>query len=768
MDPERDAVLARYASDVVLIVDREARVKYLSPSAERLMGYRTDQWLGRNALDVLHPDDLELAAGAFGRALEQPGFNEPLEVRVRQVGSGWRWFEIVATNLLDNPAIRGVVLRARDITERVEAYEEVRRHDDRLNALLRHSSDVVVVITADGTLAYVSPSAPQLLGYPHRTHVGSRAMGLVHPDDRERVREALLSARRDHEHHAIVELRIAHADGTWRDVELVATNGLDDPAINGVVCNLRDVTDLRAAQNHIVANARRFEAMLANLSDMVSVIDPEGKMTYVSPAAERLHGRVAADRVGGDIFDYIHPDDARYAADQLQRARSSPGLLPPFEARVRHEDGTYRTFEVKANNLLHDPAVNGIIINSRDVTDRVAAEAALRNNERHYRSIVETANEGVWIIDADAVTTFVNRRMAEMMGVGTTDMVGRHLFEYLDDDARSTATAKLDQRRAGVTGEYDTKFERDDGSTFWAMVSASPLIGDDGTYQGSIALVTDISDRRAAEANQRAAEVERLRHRAEIERHRLEAELDQARRLESLGRLAAGVAHDFNNLIGVILNYASVAIKQLDEGDPVVEDVAKIQRAAEQAADVTRKLLVFGRADRVHPEVFSLNDLVEDVTELVEGSFGDGITVERLLDPDRCEVRADRGQFEQLLMNLLVNARDALTDGGKIRVATQLAADPEQPGTRTSQHIVLTVSDNGSGMTPEVLGRAFEPFFTTKPAERGSGLGLATVHAIVARAEGHISVESAVGVGTTIRIRLSNVAVPQQLAKRSA
>src|SRR5438552_3220628 len=175
--------LARHASDVVLIVDAEARVQYLSPSAERLMGYRADEWLGRSALEVIHPDDVELAAGAFGRALARPGLNEPLEMRVRRIGDGWRWFELVAPNLLD------------------------------------------------------------------------------------------------------------------------------DPGVNGIVCNVRDVTDLRGAQDEVTANARRFEAMLANLSDLVSVIDTGGYMTYLSPATRRLLGRQAEDRLGASIFDYVHPDD---------------------------------------------------------------------------------------------------------------------------------------------------------------------------------------------------------------------------------------------------------------------------------------------------------------------------------------------------------------------------------------------------------------------------------------------------------------------------
>ena len=165
--------------------------------------------------------------------------------------------------------------------------------------------------------------------------------------------------------------------------------------------------------------------MLANLSDMVSVIDARGNMTYVSPAALRMLGRNAADRVGASIFDYVHPDDIGNTMAQLELAKCTPGVLAPFQARVLHEDGGYRVFEVGVNNLLDDPAVNGIIVTSRDITERIEAENALRENERLYRTIVETADEGIWIVDANAETSFVNRRMASMLGTTAEVVMGR-------------------------------------------------------------------------------------------------------------------------------------------------------------------------------------------------------------------------------------------------------------------------------------------------------------------------------------------------------
>ena len=751
LEADRYRELARRASDVVLILDANARVQYMSPSADRLMGYREDEWLGREVLEIVHPDDLELTAGAFGRALERPGVNEPLEVRVRQGGNGWRWFEAVATNLLDDPAIGGVVICARDITERVEAHAALQCSEDRLSALLRHSGDVVAVVSADATLSYVSPSAPALFGYAYGSHLGRNVLDLVHPDDLARVLDALAARISTTEKRHPIQLRVAHADGCWRDIELVSSNLLDDPAVNGIVLNLRDVTALRRTERELAANSRRFEAMLANLSDLVSVVDAQGTMKYVSPAVERVVGRRAADRVNASIFEFVHPDDAEFAVSKLRDALVTPGLVAPYQVRLLHEDGTYRVFEVSGNNLLEDPAVRGIIVNSRDVTDRVAAETALLNSERLYRTIVETADEGIWMIDEYAVTTFANRRMAEMLGTTVDAMIGRDLVDYMDAEGRAITAKNLERRRAGIAERHDFKFRRSDGTTFWAMISTSPLTDPDGSYEGAIALVTDITDRRRTEAALRVAELEQHRQQSEIERHRLIAELARAQRLESLGRLAGGVAHDFNNLIGVILNYTTAIAKHIDKANPAAADLIQVQRAAENAADLTRKLLIFGRLDRGHPEIVDVNDLVVEAAELVERPFGTGIAIVTDLSAEDCLTRADRGQIQQLLMNLLVNARDALPDGGTITVTTE-----HEPIARPAQasRIMLSVTDDGVGMSSDIVQRAFEPFFTTKLPEHGSGLGLATVHAIVTGAGGDIAIDSQPGDGTTVRIRL--------------
>jgi nitrogen-specific signal transduction histidine kinase/ActR/RegA family two-component response regulator len=255
------------------------------------------------------------------------------------------------------------------------------------------------------------------------------------------------------------------------------------------------------------------------------------------------------------------------------------------------------------------------------------------------------------------------------------------------------------------------------------------------------AFIRDVTDRRATEA----------------ERRSLEDRLHQSQRLESLGQLAGGVAHDFNNLLAVILNYASFVAEAVPENDGVQFDVSQIVSASEQAAGLTRQLLMFARREPVRPEKLDLNAVVEDVRELLSRSIGEQIDLVVNAGSDLPAIQADRGQTEQILLNLAVNARDAMTTGGVLTIATapvELDLDyvRSHPGTTPGRHVQLSVNDNGRGMSRDIAAQAFEPFFTTKAKADGSGLGLATVYGIMAEAGGQVDLESDEGVGTTVKV----------------
>src|SRR5215813_8426138 len=257
---------------------------------------------------------------------------------------------------------------------------------------------------------------------------------------------------------------------------------------------------------------------------------------------------------------------------------------------------------------------------------RQGAEAALRNSELQYRRIVETACEGIWTIDAEGLTTFVNGRMAEMLGYLPDEMIGRSLFDFLDEEGRINARKGLQKRREGHAGHYDLRFTRKDGSHLWAFLSTAPILDDAGRYEGSLAMIADISDRKYLE--------QQVRH---------------AQKMEAIGRLAGGIAHDFNNLLSVVLSYSSLLLADLRSGDPMRSDLEEIQTAGERARNLTRQLLTFSRQQVVQPEILDLNQVIAGLDRMLRRLIREDLELITIPGANLGTIRADRGQLEQIV-----------------------------------------------------------------------------------------------------------------------
>jgi signal transduction histidine kinase len=301
----------------------------------------------------------------------------------------------------------------------------------------------------------------------------------------------------------------------------------------------------------------------------------------------------------------------------------------------------------------------------------------------------------------------------------------------------------LAERRAGRRTEADHFLLAADGSRVAVRIAATPLFEEDGTYSGSLKMVSDIRDQLAAEEENEA----------------LRGQLHQSQKLEGIGRLAGGVAHDFNNLLAVILNYAAFVEQELGDRLDLQADVREIQRAAERAAVLTHQLLVFSRRGHAQVERFDLSTVVAGMEELLRRTLGAQLELVVTTDPSAPAVATGRGQIEQIVLNLAVNARDALGDGGRLDILTEpieldVSAARRQGDLAPGLYSRLTVTDNGSGMSPEVISRALEPFFTTKPVGEGSGLGLSTVYGIAEQAGGHVGIDSIEGAGTSVEVYL--------------
>ncbi|GIE94580.1 hybrid sensor histidine kinase/response regulator [Paractinoplanes rishiriensis] len=491
------------------------------------------------------------------------------------------------------------------------------------------------------------------------------------------------------------------------------------------------------------SESRRPEELLRDMvrsaHDAIYTIDRDFTVLTWNPAAEELFGYPAAEIVGRSA-DLLIPEDRHADQREMVLLLAAGARLERFRSRRRHRDGRWLQVTL-AMSPLCDPAEGmiGYTVIARAVSARERLESS-------FQALLEAAPDAFVGIGDDGRVVLANTQAETLFGLTRHGLIGKEIDKLLVPPLPLGAPTGTDP------DEPPTVAHRNDGCTVPVEVSVSMLPTDDGRIR--CAVIRDITDR--IRARERFLQMQ-----AEAERARVEAQLQRAQRLEGLGQLAGGVAHDFNNLIAVISNYATFIAESAAEHGlaEIAGDAAQITKAAQRGADLTHQLLAFAKREVVRPRPLNLNEVVTEVEQMLRRSIGEHITLDVRLSEGLPAVTADPGQLDQVLVNLAVNARDAMPRGGTITIETcDFAVDQEyaagRPHLHAGQYVRLRVSDTGTGMPPEVIERAFEPFYTTKPAGKGTGLGLATVYGIVTAAGGDLSIFSEQGLGTTFTILL--------------
>ncbi|MEV7629232.1 PAS domain S-box protein [Actinoplanes sp. NPDC089786] len=494
----------------------------------------------------------------------------------------------------------------------------------------------------------------------------------------------------------------------------------------------------------------------------------DGLITSWNAGAERLYG-YARDEVLGQPSAMLFPPGHELAEAQLMQDVARGERIEQHEVQRRRKDGTVLTVALTLSPITGpDGHITGVAAISRDISERHRAEAM-------FRGLLEAAPDAIIGVTRGGTITLINAQTERMFGYQRDDLIGQSIDVLVPERVRprhpQLRDAYFADPRAGQLGVgKDLTAVRKDGSEFPVEISLSALETDQGVIVS--AAVRDVTERLHAQN-------ERERLIAQAERDAGERRLQHARRLESLGQLAGGVAHDFNNILAVITNYSELLLDTLDttavNADDLAgarNDIGQISRAAERATQLTKQLLAFGRRDITQAEVLNLNHVIGDVEQMLRRTLGEHIHLITQLDRQLQPVYADASQIEQILVNLAVNARDAMPDGGTLSIDTtnadlddeDVASGPLEPG----RYVRLRVSDTGSGMPPDVIERAFEPFYTTKPHGSGTGLGLATVYGIATAAGGDVRLYSENGIGTTITILLPAVDTPAALTPADA
>ena len=598
---------------------------FVSPRIEELLGYSVEEWLEDPGMwfASIVEEDRELVAAAEARAAEEVDGEFFAEYRMRRADGSTIWVRDRAAVLSDGGALQGVLV---DITAAKLDQERLKLADERHAALIRNSSDIIIVVEPGGTVSLASASVRRLTGFDPEQIVGRSAFELIHPDDKDAV-EAVFNdiiAAGALGAEALLEARTRMRDGDWLWVEIHASNALDDPAVGGIIINVRDISRRKRDEELLQAGSARRDAMLSAALDAIVSIDGDGRIVEFNASAERVFGYESGFAYGKQASELLVPPERR---DQLAQGFRS-----------------------------HLDASEGRVLQQRMELDALRADG-------------------------------------------------------------STFPAEITIGKADVAGQpYFTAFIR------------------------------DLTRQKEEEARSRE-----LEHQAE-----------RSQRLETVGQLAGGIAHDFNNILAVIHNYAFFVHDGLAEDDPARLDCEEIISAAKKAADMTQQLLVFARREPTPSAIVDVNQVIGELHGLLRRTLREDIDLRIGLADEPLQVNGDRSRIEQVVLNLVVNARDAIEGTGTIAVTTQRIALGDSPtataaGMGPGSVVSIEVSDTGSGIAEGLKARIFDPFFTTKEKTGGTGLGLATVYGIVKDAGGDISVRTEAGLGSTFTVLLPYV-----------
>ena len=477
-------------------------------------------------------------------------------------------------------------------------------------------------------------------------------------------------------------------------------------------------------------------ALIEHSSDAIALVDEAGTVLYANPATARMLGLPIADIINANVFRWVHDDDMLTFRANFGKRLEKPGVPVKNAFRLRHKDGTWRYIESVGVNRLDDPGIRGIIINYRDVTENRRAEEALREGEVRHRQLTEQATDIIYNCDLEGRFTFVNPTGTRLTKFTEQELLGRHFLSLIRKDYRERAAEFYTRQR--VQYIRSTYFEfpaiAKDGTELWLGQSVQ-IVEEHGKPVGVQAIARDITARLA-----------------------LEDQLRQAQKMEAIGRLAGGVAHDFNNVLTAILGSADLLSLMLEPDDPKWAEADAIKRAAERGAALTKRLLAFSRPHRASAAVIDLPEVVRTMEPMLRRLVLDKIAIRVASTRPSIHVRADETAVNQIMLNLVVNARDAMPDGGTatIDMGVITLADPLAPtlGILPGEYAGLSVSDTGHGIPADIQRHLFEPFFTTKPADQGTGLGLSIVYGIVKSLGGAVEVQSELGHGATFTIYL--------------
>jgi two-component system cell cycle sensor histidine kinase/response regulator CckA len=605
----------------------------------------------------------------------------------------------------------------------------------------------IALIDKEGKFIYINPAFTNMTGYALKDISAGRDWfhkASPFPAYRNQIIE---SWRRDIIQKDIERIfSVVCKEGEIKEIEFKPSL-MDDGTI---VVILSDITERKRAEEALCRSEEQYRLITENTTDLVCTLDLQGNFSYVSPSFKEVLGYTPEELTGFNAFSLIHPDDRETVVKIYQQPLiNRQGRRAEF--RCRNKNGHWRIFESAGNWIIggNGNPQKGVIV-SRDITERKQGEEALRDSEEKFRDLVENINDVIYTVSKDGIISYISPIVEQVLGYKPAEVIGQPFTRFIHEEDLSKIKEPFPELIEGKHKPGDYRMVGKNGEVRWICTSSRPF------YKGSNVVgirgsLSDITERKQAEEKMAA----------------LQEQLRQSQKLEAIGRLAGGIAHDFNNILAVIQGYSELCLFKIAREDPMREDIETIKNAAKRAANLISQLLAFSRRQTMEMKVIDLNPFLQNIEKMLHRVIGEDVEIVMVLADDLGRVKVDPGQIEQIILNLAVNARDAMPSGGKLIIETAnvtLAETYRQNSIelKPGHYVMTSMTDTGLGMAQKVKEQIFEPFFTTKEIGKGTGLGLSVVYGIVKQSGGHIGVDSQPGKGTTFRIYFPRMDGPAQ------
>jgi two-component system, cell cycle sensor histidine kinase and response regulator CckA len=748
----RDIVENAY--DLILTVDLDDRLTSVNAAFERALGYAREEVLGRPLFSVVAPAWRAQLDNATAAKLRRSG--EPTVYDLEFLAKDGRAVPVEVASWLVVEDGTPVAMQAicRDVSERNAAACALRRAEAALSEqedLLRRAFEDTVVgmlVTApDGRIERANTAFSDLVGYAPSELRALAVVDITHPDDRAETEAAQAGLASGELQRFNTEKRFLRRTGEPVDVEVGISPVRDAHGeVTSLVLQALDITARRDAEAAMRESEKLFRVAFDDAATGMLIVSPYGRIIRANSALAELLGYGFDELETLDLLDLSHPADRADTRARLAGLRTGELTGLVFEKRYLRNDGLPVWVQVAASPVRDsDGRLMYVVTQVVDLTAR-------RESEERFRLLFEASPQGIAVFDENACLLQTNPALAEILGYDANELAGLTAVDFTHPDDLAMDLVEYTELLEGKRSHYEVekRFLRKDGGIVWGHVTVFALPQQGDAPRLAIGILADVTERRA-----------------------LEDQLRQSQRMEAIGQLAGGVAHDFNNLLTAVKSYCDIASDALaHDGDPTVRaSVDGIRTAADRAAEVTHQLLAFSRRQVLELRSIDLNAAVTDQGRFLRRLLGDDIEVRISLAPGLPPVTMDAGQLTQVVMNLAVNARDAMPAGGILTIETQrvdLDRAPTTTGLVSGPHVLLAVSDTGCGMDATTIRCAFEPFFTTKEPGKGTGLGLSTVLGIVEQSGGRVSVYSEPGIGTTFKVYMPSGGVARQVRSAPA